>query len=228
MNYSGINPLLVRPWVTLYSGAHGTLRREHSKEPLRATKARLTVASCHLMSPDSPPGFPPWDRLHVSHGRQTLLPCAYGMACRRPVLDDDDLHLIFRIFLDHRPGHRHMTVGHIPEPYVGLLVLAEYVGMRCYLHKSNNYVMPAYLCMSALPYWSMSASPDNQCRPGPTPVDEGMICGSSILAYLVFGLGRASTEGIARPTKMIARAAQEQDLTYKARIRGDQVGLGFG
>jgi hypothetical protein len=34
--------------------------------------------------------------------------------------------------------------------------------------------------------------------------DEGMTCGSSILAYLVFGPGRASTEGIARPTKMIA------------------------
>jgi hypothetical protein len=34
--------------------------------------------------------------------------------------------------------------------------------------------------------------------------DEGMTCGSSILAYLVFGSGRASTEGIARPTKMIA------------------------
>jgi hypothetical protein len=34
--------------------------------------------------------------------------------------------------------------------------------------------------------------------------DEGMACGSSILANLVFGPGRASTEGIARPTKMIA------------------------
>jgi hypothetical protein len=34
--------------------------------------------------------------------------------------------------------------------------------------------------------------------------DEGMTCGSSIFTYLVFGLGRASTEGIARPMKMIA------------------------
>jgi hypothetical protein len=34
--------------------------------------------------------------------------------------------------------------------------------------------------------------------------DEGMTHGSSILAYLVFGPGRTSTEGMARPTKMIA------------------------
>jgi hypothetical protein len=34
--------------------------------------------------------------------------------------------------------------------------------------------------------------------------DEGMTYGSSIFAYLVFGPGRASTEGIARPTKIAA------------------------
>jgi hypothetical protein len=34
--------------------------------------------------------------------------------------------------------------------------------------------------------------------------DEGMTHGSSILAYLVFGPRRVSTEGIARPTKTIA------------------------
>jgi hypothetical protein len=34
--------------------------------------------------------------------------------------------------------------------------------------------------------------------------DEGMICGSSIFAYLVFSPGRASTEGTARPTKITA------------------------
>jgi hypothetical protein len=34
--------------------------------------------------------------------------------------------------------------------------------------------------------------------------DEGMTHGSSILAYLVFNPGRTSTEGMARPTKMIA------------------------
>jgi hypothetical protein len=37
-----------------------------------------------------------------------------------------------------------------------------------------------------------------------TCVDEGMTHGSSILAYLVFGPGRTSTEGMARPMKMIA------------------------
>jgi hypothetical protein len=31
-----------------------------------------------------------------------------------------------------------------------------------------------------------------------------MTCGSSIFAYLVFGPGRASTEGTTRPTKIIA------------------------
>jgi hypothetical protein len=36
------------------------------------------------------------------------------------------------------------------------------------------------------------------------PGDEGMTHGSSILAYLVFRPGRTSTEGMARPTKMIA------------------------
>jgi hypothetical protein len=33
--------------------------------------------------------------------------------------------------------------------------------------------------------------------------DEGMTFGSSILAYLVFGLGRASTEGMARPVNVM-------------------------
>jgi hypothetical protein len=33
--------------------------------------------------------------------------------------------------------------------------------------------------------------------------DEGMTLGSSILAYLVFGPGRASSEGMARPINMI-------------------------
>jgi hypothetical protein len=35
-------------------------------------------------------------------------------------------------------------------------------------------------------------------------VDEGMTHGSSILAYLVFSPRRTSTEGMARPTSMIA------------------------
>jgi hypothetical protein len=34
--------------------------------------------------------------------------------------------------------------------------------------------------------------------------DKGMTCGSSIFTYLVFGPGRASTEGMARPTKIAA------------------------
>jgi hypothetical protein len=34
--------------------------------------------------------------------------------------------------------------------------------------------------------------------------DEGMTCGPSIFAYLIFGPGRASTEGTARPTKVAA------------------------
>jgi hypothetical protein len=34
--------------------------------------------------------------------------------------------------------------------------------------------------------------------------DKGMTCVSSIFTYLVFGPGRASTEGTARPTKIIA------------------------
>jgi hypothetical protein len=35
--------------------------------------------------------------------------------------------------------------------------------------------------------------------------NEGMTCGSSIFAYLVFGPGRTFTEGIVRPTKIMAR-----------------------
>jgi hypothetical protein len=34
--------------------------------------------------------------------------------------------------------------------------------------------------------------------------DEGMTCGSTIFAYLVFDPGRASSKGTARPTKVIA------------------------
>jgi hypothetical protein len=43
-----------------------------------------------------------------------------------------------------------------------------------------------------------------QLGPMTLVADEGMTCGSSIFAYLVFGPGRASIEGIARPTKIIA------------------------
>jgi hypothetical protein len=59
------------------------------------------------------------------------------------------------------------------------------------------------------------------------PTDEGMTCGSLIFAYLVFGPRRASTEGTTRPTKIIAWHGPGANLTYKAKIRGDQVGIGF-
>jgi hypothetical protein len=37
-----------------------------------------------------------------------------------------------------------------------------------------------------------------------SPVDEGMTNGPSIFAYLVFGPGRISTEGMTRPMKVTA------------------------
>jgi hypothetical protein len=100
-----------------------------------------------------------------------MLPCTHGMARRTPVLDDDELPLIFGIYLDHKLGHRHMTVGHIPAPYVGPLVLAEYVGSCFYLHKSNNLIMLACPCMSARHHGQCQLGLDSQCRPGPMPVN---------------------------------------------------------
>jgi hypothetical protein len=51
-----------------------------------------------------------------------------------------------------------------------------------------------------------------------SPNDEGMTCGSSILAYLVFGPRRISTEEMTRPTNMIAWRGLGAILAYKARL----------
>jgi hypothetical protein len=58
--------------------------------------------------------------------------------------------------------------------------------------------------------------------------DEGMTCGSSILAYLVFGPGRTSTKETARPTKMMAWHGPGARLDVQGKARGDQVKLGLG
>jgi hypothetical protein len=47
--------------------------------------------------------------------------------------------------------------------------------------------------------------------------NEGMTYGPSIFAYLVFGPGRASTEGITRPTKITAW----RDLGAKLDVQGE-------
>jgi hypothetical protein len=57
--------------------------------------------------------------------------------------------------------------------------------------------------------------------------DKGMTRGSSILAYLVFSPGRTSTEGMARPTNMIARRGPGARLDIQGKARGDQVKLGL-
>jgi hypothetical protein len=44
-----------------------------------------------------------------------------------------------------------------------------------------------------------------------------MTCGPSIFAYLVFGPGRASTEGITRPMKITAW----RDLGAKLDVQGE-------
>jgi hypothetical protein len=57
--------------------------------------------------------------------------------------------------------------------------------------------------------------------------DEGMTCGSSILAYLVFGPRRISTEGMARPMNMIAWRGPGARLDVQGKDRRDQVELGL-
>jgi hypothetical protein len=47
--------------------------------------------------------------------------------------------------------------------------------------------------------------------------DEGMTCGSLIFAYLVFGPGRASTEGTSRPTKIMAWHGPEAELDIQGK-----------
>jgi hypothetical protein len=78
------------------------------------------------------------------------------------------------------------------------------------------------------------ASPCDKChvwKPLPlnflTPRDEGMTRGSSILAYLVFGPGRTSTERMAKPTKMMAWRGPGARLDVQGKTRGDQVELGL-
>jgi hypothetical protein len=58
--------------------------------------------------------------------------------------------------------------------------------------------------------------------------DERMTYGSSILAYLVFGPGRTSSERTARPTKMMAWRGPGARLDVQGKARGDQVELGLG
>jgi hypothetical protein len=57
--------------------------------------------------------------------------------------------------------------------------------------------------------------------------DEGMTNRPSIFAYLVFGLGGITVEGVARPIKTAAGRGPRATLGMQARIRGVQVGLVF-
>jgi hypothetical protein len=57
--------------------------------------------------------------------------------------------------------------------------------------------------------------------------DEGMTRGSSILAYLVFGSRRTSTEGTARPTSMIAWRGPGARLGVQCKTQGDLIELGL-
>jgi hypothetical protein len=61
----------------------------------------------------------------------------------------------------------------------------------------------------------------------PKAIDEGMTCGSSKLSYLVFGPGRISTKGTARPTNMIAWRDPGVRLDVQGKARRDQVELGL-
>jgi hypothetical protein len=58
--------------------------------------------------------------------------------------------------------------------------------------------------------------------------DEGMTNRPSIFAYLVFGPGEITVEGIARPIRAAARCGPGAILGVQARIRGVQIGLVFG
>jgi hypothetical protein len=50
----------------------------------------------------------------------------------------------------------------------------------------------------------------------------------SIFAYLVFGPGEITVEGIARPIRTSAGCGSGTILGVQARIRGVQIGLVFG
>jgi hypothetical protein len=58
--------------------------------------------------------------------------------------------------------------------------------------------------------------------------DEGMTNRPSISAYLVFGPGEITVEGVARPIRTAARRGPGATLGVQARIRRVQVGLIFG
>jgi hypothetical protein len=57
--------------------------------------------------------------------------------------------------------------------------------------------------------------------------DEGMTNRPSIFTYLVFGLGKITVKGVARPIKTVAGCGPGATLGMQARIRGVQVGLVF-
>jgi hypothetical protein len=57
--------------------------------------------------------------------------------------------------------------------------------------------------------------------------DEGIKNRPSIFAYLVFGPGGISVEGIARPMKIAAWCGPGAILDVQAKIRRVQAGLGF-
>jgi hypothetical protein len=58
-------------------------------------------------------------------------------------------------------------------------------------------------------------------------IDEGMTNRPSIFAYLVFGPGGITVEGIARPMKIAAWRGPGAKLRVQAKIRRVQAGLGF-
>jgi hypothetical protein len=55
------------------------------------------------------------------------------------------------------------------------------------------------------------------------PVDEGMTTGPSIFAYLVFGPGGTSTEGITRPMKLIAWRGPRSRLAMQGEDSKEEV-----
>jgi hypothetical protein len=58
--------------------------------------------------------------------------------------------------------------------------------------------------------------------------DEGMTNRPSIFAYLVFGPGKITVEGLVRPIRTAAGRGPGVTLGVQARIRRVQVGLVFG
>jgi hypothetical protein len=134
-------------------------KNKHGAWKIIDTLETYQPASSTILSHDSPPGFPPWDKLHVSTGggHCSHVPTVWQPHARawwwQSSRDPRDLLW---------PSARTPADDRWPYPDTLCRITRTSQCMSAWALsciKGDNLVMPTYLCMSAPSYQSMSAKP---------------------------------------------------------------------